>query len=489
MTTPSVIVVGGGPVGVMGSLLLAQRGFDVTVFEREPQIYNLPRAIIMDAEIQRVFEGAGLLDGLRAITTPVRGAEFVDTHGVRIIGSASRPPEENALGLPDGVMYYQPELETFLRSAAIAAGVSLRVGVTVESVRDLGAGVSVSVHSGDGGTESAGADWLIAADGAASPIRKSLGVRFVDQGFDQGWLVLDVQLTNPDVPLPPFVQQICDPKRPTTFVPGHDRYRRWEFQMQPGETADEMTRSDRVWSLLDPWLTPSDAVLIRSVVYRFHATVAERMRVGRIFIAGDAAHQMPPFLGQGLCSGVRDVANLAWKLELVATGTGGETLLDTYESERLPHAAGVVAHAVDTGKLIDQLAGRSDDSIGLDAAYGGQRPFPTLHDGVLIGDHPFVGRQLPAPTVGGHRLDDLLGSGFAVVVVDPEVAAGVSERWSTIGGIVVEVPEGILGDLLVRSGAIIARPDRYIAAICSDRESLHDATDSLFASMAVDPGV
>ncbi len=271
-------------------------------------------------------------------------------------------------------------------------------------------------------------------------------------------------------------------------MPGHDRYRRWEFQIQPGETAEEMTRSDRVWSLLDPWLTPDDAELIRSVVYRFHATVAEQMRVGRIFIAGDAAHQMPPFLGQGLCSGIRDVANLAWKLDLVAAGTCGEALLDTYEQERLPHAAGVVAHAVDTGKLIDQLAGRTDDSIGLDAAYGGQRPFPTLVDGVLVGDHPFVGRQLPAPSIDGHRLDDRLGPGFALIVVDPDVAAGVSDRWSSVGGAVVEVPDGVLGDLLEPSGAIVARPDRYIAAICPDRQALAAATDSLLASMAVAPG-
>ncbi len=186
VTVRSVIVVGGGPVGVMGSLLLAQRGFAVTVFEREPAVYNLPRAIIMDAEIQRVFDGAGLLDGLQAITTPVRGAEFVDTHGTQIIGAASRPAEENALGLPDGVMYYQPELEAFLRSAAVDAGVDLRLGMTVESVEDHGTGVSVSVRSSGGDSTSHDAEWLIAADGAASPIRKALGRRVRRSGVRSG---------------------------------------------------------------------------------------------------------------------------------------------------------------------------------------------------------------------------------------------------------------------------------------------------------------
>ncbi len=174
-----------------------------------------------------------------------------------------------------------------------------------------------------------------------------------------------------------------------------------------------MVEPTRVWELLEGWLTPDDADLVRAVVYRFHATVADAMRVGRVFLAGDAAHQMPPFLGQGLCSGIRDAANLAWKLRLVDDGLAGDALLDTYGDERLPHAAGVVEHAVDTGRLIDELSGRAPQQTGLDAAYGGSRPFPILRHGMLFGDHPSVGRQLPQPTVDGQPLDELLGTGFA----------------------------------------------------------------------------
>ena len=196
-----------------------------------------------------------------------------------------------------------------------------------------------------------------------------------------------------------------------------------------------MIQPERVWELLKPWLTPDDAELIRAVVYRFHATVAERMRAGRVFLAGDSAHQMPPFLGQGLCSGIRDGANLAWKLDAVESGLADDDLLDTYGEERLPHAAGVVAHAVDTGKLIDRLAGRgAEEDADLGAAYGGARPFPNLTGSRLRVGHPWVGRQLPQPMVHGRRLDELLG-GFALSSLGPERTLA-PKTWTTRPGFV-----------------------------------------------------
>jgi 3-(3-hydroxy-phenyl)propionate hydroxylase len=459
-----VLVVGGGPVGVTAALLLAKRGFEVRVLERAPEVYDLPRAIVMDDEIQRVFQDAGVGDGLRAITTPLEGAEFIRPDGERIIGIEMPVGAQFPLGHPPSVTYYQPELEAFIRDAALDAGVDLRLGVEVTAAEQTDVGVTARTTTGDHR-----ARWLIAADGASSPIRKALGIRFVDQGFDQDWLVLDVRLKR-DVPkLSRFVQQICDPDRPTTYVVGHGDYRRWEFQLQPGEPRDEMATDSRVWQLLEPWLTPDDADLVRAVVYRFHATVADAMRWGRVFLAGDAAHQMPPFLGQGLCSGVRDAANLAWKLRLVEDGLAGDALLDTYGEERMPHAAGVVAHAVDTGRLIDELSGRADATTGLDAAYGGGRPFPTLDHGVRVGDHPAVGRQLPQPAIDGRPLDELLGDGFAVVVDSPAVTADIP--FGELACVVV-VPTGTMPMVLPPGGAVVVRPDRYVAAVAHDADEL-----------------
>jgi 3-(3-hydroxy-phenyl)propionate hydroxylase len=267
-------------------------------------------------------------------------------------------------------------------------------------------------------------------------------------------------------------------------VPGHARYRRWEFQLQPGETREEMSADDTVWKLLSSWITPDDARLVRSVVYRFHATVAASMRAGRVFLAGDAAHQMPPFLGQGLCAGVRDAANLSWKLELVAAGRAGDRLLDSYDAERRPHAAGVVAHAVDTGRLIDSLAGRPVEGVGLESAYGGQRPFPHLTSGLLAGDHPFTGRQFVQPRIDGRGFDERLGSGFAIVTAAatrlPEAALA---RWSALGATVVEYAD-LPPDIVPVDGAAIVRPDRYVAAITASPDAFITHTEQLFEQMS-----
>lgn len=481
-----VVVVGGGPVGVAMGMMCARRGLSAVVLERSTEVYDLPRAIVMDDEIQRAVALAGAGDGLRAVISPLPGAEFVDAAGTRIIGLEIPDGFESPLGFPPVARYYQPDLEHFLRSSAVAAGASLQLGVEAVSFEQQAEGVTVSCA--DGSIEHG--RWLVAADGAASPIRKSLGIAFDDQGFDQDWLVVDVRLHDGAEPaLPLLVRQVCDPARPTTFVPGHDRYRRWEFQLQQGETRESMTSPERVWSLLSPWLTPDDARLVRAVVYRFHATVASTMRSGSVFIAGDAAHQMPPFLGQGLCSGVRDAANLAWKLEMVKAGSAGDRLLDTYDLERRPHAAGVVAHAVDTGRLIDQLAGRGGGQDGLDSAYGGQRPFPHLVDGFRTGDHPLVGRQMPnVPCAVGGRLDDVtLRDGHDGIVVavpdswpmDGGHAAALS-AWKAIGAAVVSVAEPVA---FGAHAAVIVRPDRYVAAVSAAPAEFAAHTASLMEAL------
>jgi 3-(3-hydroxy-phenyl)propionate hydroxylase len=479
-TNVDVIVAGGGPVGVMTALMLAQRRFSVRVLERATQVYDLPRAIVMDDEIQRVFQNAGLLDGLKAITTPLAGAEFVTASGERIIGTELPRDAIWPLGHHPTVAYYQPQLEALLRGAAEQAGVELCLGVEVGAVSQTEEQVTVEAMGPDGSAQTHTASWLVAADGASSAIRKQLGIVFVNQGYDQEWLVLDVRLSRPVPTLPDLVQQICDPERPTTFIVGHADYRRWEFQLQPGETREQMVEPDRVWALLRPWLTPGDAELIRAAVYRFHATVAGRMRDRRIFIGGDAAHQMPPFLGQGLCSGIRDSANLAWKLRLFEDGLAGEGLLDSYGDERMPHAASVVAHAVDTGRLIDELSGRAIPETGLDAAYGGKRPFPHLTTGLLYGDHPAVGRQVHQPLIDGTRLDDLCGSGFAIIVDDPRTAEAVADDWAHLGAIVV-VPVGTVPSALPPGGAVIVRPDRYVAAVAHNEDELQRASSDLLS--------
>jgi len=446
-----VVVVGGGPVGVTVALLVARRGLTARVLERTTDVYHLPRAVVMDDEVQRILQGARLLDGLAAITTPLLGAEYVATDGTRLMGFDVPGPVVGPLGHHPVVCFDQPELEAWLRAEAVAAGVDLRLGVPVDGVGQDEAGAWA-----DAGGERHVARWVVAADGAGSPTRKGLGIPFVDQGYDQEWLVVDLEVGD-DVALPHLVQQVCDPVRPVTYVPGHGRYRRWEFQLQEGDDPSAP------WDLLAPWIDPAHAELRRTAVYRFHATVAERFRSGRVFLAGDAAHQMPPFLGQGLCAGLRDAANLAWKLQAVAEGRAGDRLLDTYDQERRPHAAGVVAHAVEAGRLIDRLAGRSDAEADHAAGYGGDRPFPHLVDGIRWGDHDLTGRQLPQPWLGA---DDALGDGWAVLTRDGSGPQALGARL-------------VASELAGPAGGIVVRPDRYVAAVAASDEDLREALDAL----------
>lgn len=288
-----------------------------------------------------------------------------------------------------------------------------------------------------------------------------------------------------DAGLKPFTQQVCDPRRVVTLVPGFPPWHRWEFQMRPDESGAEFNTPSGLAELLRPWITSDDATVERSAVYRFHATVATEMRVGNVFLAGDSAHQMPPFLGQGLCSGLRDGVNLAWKLALVKDGRADDSLLDSYHAERLPHATGVVHHAVDTGRLIDHLAATGGDG-NTAAGYGGGRPFPILTDGVLLPGHPSVGRQIANPVLAeGQRLDTALGQGFSFVTtpgrrVHVEALAG--KRFTKCLASVVTAEPEQLPFTLGPNTAVFVRPDRTVAAVIDlDAEPTADELHVLLA--------
>jgi 3-(3-hydroxy-phenyl)propionate hydroxylase len=459
--SPDVLVVGCGPVGVMAALRARQRGLSVVAIDKTPEIYPLPRAIGMDDELQRLFESAGLLDVLRECSTPLPGADFVDASGERVVGFDLPPGTLGALGHPPMLMFDQPSLESGLRAAAEAAGVEFRFGLEAVAVDTTTPAVTVS--SPDGESELT-ARWIIGADGARSTIRKLCGLTLIDQGFDEEWLVVDVTQLDPDVELPLIARQHCDPARVVTFVPGPRRHRRWEFRLNPGETADQVDRPEFIADLLSRWGTPEQLRIDRSAVYRFHATVADRFRCGGVFIAGDAAHQMPPFNGQGMCTGLRDAENLAWKLAMVADGTASNRLLDTYEIERQPHAAGQVQHAADAGRLINAIVAGWVSTT--EAGYGGGRPFPHLEQGVLDGDHSAVGRPLPLP-LGSAPFVELTENGWTLIGAD-DVDIAQLPMWSDVGARTLRVAASALPGLLADDAIVIVRPDGYVAAVTTE---------------------
>ena len=457
-----VLVVGCGPVGIMAALRCAQRGLRVVAVDRSLEIYPLPRAIGMDDEVQDLIARAGLIDEFRTYSSPMAGGELTDGDGNRVVGIELPDGTLGALGYPPIVTFNQPALEGNLRRAAAAAGVDIRLGLDVFAVADIDhngqQGVRVEIGANDSDSAIT-ARWLIAADGAKSTVRSLRGLTMIDQGFDQTWLVVDTELLDPDLPLPRIARQQCGADRVCTLVPGPGAHRRWEFQLRPDEQRDDVLEPQAISEFLAPWGTMEQLRVTRAALYRFHAVIADRFRDGPVFLAGDAAHQMPPFNGQGMCSGMRDAENLSWKLAAVANGLADDRLLDTYDEERRPHAAEQVAHSVDSGLLMQAIA--HDGEAALESGYG-QRPFPQLDGDMFVNGPGRVGSVLPAPPAGLSIPDD----GWRLIHVGG--APDVPTMWTELGAAAVQIADGVFPGLAAAGETVIVRPDRYIAAITSN---------------------
>ena len=476
-----VAIVGAGPVGAIAAHLCGVYGLSAVAFDREADVYDLPRAAGMYDDVQRILHNAGVLDAILPATSPLVGAEFLDASGKRIIGFEVPPGLRTPNGYPPLLNINQPPLERAIRSRlAEREGVELRVAHEVLGFEQSGDRVDIAVRDrASDETHRLRARWLIGCDGASSLVRKSCGLAWDSLGYDREWLVIDLELTR-DVELPRLCQQLCDPERPTTIIPMPGRMRRWEFQLQAGETRAEMEDRERVWKLLRPWLSRDDGRIVRAVVYRFHATIADTFRCGRAFLAGDAAHQTPPFMGQGLCSGVRDVDNLTWKLAMVRRGQAGDALLDTYDAERRPLAVAMVEHSTNTGKLIDAYAemarGGPEPSPELqEYAYGGSRALPDLSAGLLVPDgNAWVGRPVPQCSVptdaGSALLDDVIGPRWAIISRrEPRdsMSAPARRYWEGLDAAFVTVarPDGPIQGLLAAHDSVVVRPDRIVYAV------------------------
>jgi 3-(3-hydroxy-phenyl)propionate hydroxylase len=491
-----VAIVGFGPVGAFTALLLAEAGLRVRIFERSLEPVVLPRAVGLDGESLRAFQRIGHGEPVAAILQPPRELDevcFTNSRRERLFGVAI--PRHGMNGWRDISFFDQPELEALLRElVAGSERIDVRLGQEVVRVEQEGDEVVLHASAEGAATSQVRASYAIACDGASSFVRRALGIEWESLGYDQDWLVVDV-VQGPDARLPLVTMQVCDPARLTTYVCVKDPNRRWEFQLLEGETSEEMLRPERIEALLRPWLPPEHYEIRRSAVYQFHAATASRWREKRVFLAGDAAHQTPPFLGQGLNAGFRDAVNLGWKIPLVHSGVCEDGLLDTYAAERDAHARDLVEWAVAIGKLMETLAareaGRPDphESTDQSAGYGQGRSAPPLRGGVLLDEqcqvqHP-VGVQLRQPTVrrpdGSEcRLDELLGGGFAIVGrKESDLLLGADARsvLHRLGArtLCLEGLEACLGamdDLFDAHPAVVLRPDRYIFGVVDDEWGL-----------------
>lgn len=331
-----IAIVGLGLVGCTAALLLAEAGLSVIAFERDKEVYKLPRAVNLDGEMIRPFQKiqrGQTVQNLMQATRPGDGAGFANSDRKWLFGGESKDFGRN--GWQPANMFDQPELDSYLRDEVINhKNVDAMIEYEVTQANNLSDSVTITYQDANSASEcTADAHFAIACDGAASAIRKANNIHWRNLGYDHHWLVVDLEVSESHT-LGPRILQVCDPNRICTYVCTKDPYRRFEFKLHDHESQEHMLEEETVKSLIDPWTPRSSYRIRRTAVYQFHAATADQWRIGRVFLAGDAAHQSPPFLGQGMNAGMRDVINLAWKLPMVLRGLVWSAALQSNVSQR-----------------------------------------------------------------------------------------------------------------------------------------------------------
>jgi 2-polyprenyl-6-methoxyphenol hydroxylase-like FAD-dependent oxidoreductase len=498
-----VVQIGYGPVGQTFAALAGQLGCKVGVYERYPSLYGLPRAGHIDHEIMRIFQSIGCAATIEQNALRSNKYEWRNAAGQVLLDF-----EWNADGIsgwPSDYLIFQPDLEDALDDIVRSTPtISVNFGWEAVGIIQFPDHVELTVRDAADPRmiRKVTARYLVAADGGNSFARKALGIDWRDLGFSQPWLVVDFRQKRP-LSLPFENGQICDPARPMCLFQLGKAHRRFSYMVMPGE-EEWAKQPDTAWSLVRPWVGPDDVELIRQATYVFESKLLDNWRVDRTLFMGDSAHVMPPFLGQGMCSGIRDAANLAWKLALVLAGRSGENLLDSYCSERKPHVAGLIRLSVEVGRITcttDRNEARGRD----EALLAGKRPpaahFPGLVDGILMSganavEAALVGRLGPQGRIEldrkAGRADDLLGPGWQLIALqDPRHGLSIRSRamldridakilhFDGPAGVVDA--DGVYARFFDANGvsAILVRPDFYIYCAAQTPDRLNASFEQL----------
>lgn len=537
MTPPDrevdVLVVGAGPTGLTLAALLAADGTRVHVVEAATDTVDEPRAIALADESLRTAHALGLVDDLRPDLVWVSGSRYYGARGQLLVRTQ---PAMMRQGLPVKTLFDQPGyVRVYRRAVEDAPTASLEFGCAATALAQDADGVDVTLD-GPSGVRTLRAGYVVGCDGGRSLVRASLGVRMTGSSQKHPWIVLDLVDDPRDHGDTEFH---CDPRRPHVVVPGSGGRCRYEFMLLPGERAEEVLRPEFVAELVARFRTVRPDQVRRAAVYVARQLVAERWRVGRVFLAGDAAHLMPPFAGQGLNTGIRDVRNLSWKLSAVVAGRATDGLLDSYETERRPHATAMVRFSHRLGALV--MTSHPRRATVRDLLLRALRLVPPVHRHVTelrFVPRPDVSRGMAVPAVGPAEgslvgsplpqgpvideagaiglLDDALGAGWALVVLTDVQSAAIPDPVHRLAArieatVVVVLPRGRIprrrpdGTVVAeqqpalhldpaQSGTtryLLVRPDRYVAAdfTAADTPAVVDALARYYptpATQAVD---
>ncbi|HEU0072670.1 MAG TPA: bifunctional 3-(3-hydroxy-phenyl)propionate/3-hydroxycinnamic acid hydroxylase [Dehalococcoidia bacterium] len=487
-----VLIVGYGPTGMLAALLLARAGHKVAVLERYTTLYNLPRVGIVHDDIMRMFQEVGCMEQVQPAMFFLPVYELARNQ--RVLMSSTVAPMATH-GWPEFTSVYQPAFEAELDVLVRAEpNIDLLTGQTVVALEQDRESVTVTAEDSSGSRQQFSGSYAIGADGGNSFVRQALAIEYERLGIDQDWLVIDAKAKRPQGPHLPYLRQFCEPEQPGMTMrmgPGH---RRWSFMVLPGESVDEAKQTENVWRRLQrpEGGTPDDFDLIRVANYKFQSLVARRWRQGRVFLAGDAAHQMPPFLAQGLCSGFRDAYNLAWKLDLVLKGISPASFLDTYVDEREPNSRATIIESARVGRNVierdlDRAAARDEQLLALSAQMQQAQAdkqliafrVPGYEGGFIARNAVAAGGAFGQARVRYNRkegaFDDVVGRSFLILARngDPEAALSAEDAafWHSLGGSFARLGDGAIDDLEgyytglmdeYGSDVIVKRHDFYI---------------------------
>ena len=496
-----VVIVGAGPVGMTAAALLAARGIRVIVLEMRSGTSEEPKAISIDDEALRTFQQAGIDHEIAGIIVPGTGTRYYDAAGRPLFQARGGHPYR--LGHPFKNPFAQPDLERVLAGCLINHElVSLEYNTKVAGVRQDSTFAYVTT-SGPEGTETIAARYVLGADGGRSIVREQvMDNAMTGRSYPDVWLVAD---TLEDPHTERYGMHHGDPARPHVIVPGLAGRCRYEFRLfdgegKPGQSPDfELIRK-----LVAPYRAIEPHQVERAINYTFNAVNADRYRAGKFFVLGDAAHMMPPFAGQGLNSGIRDAANLTWKIAEVVQGKAPDSLLDTYEPERKPHASAIIAQSVRLGSIVmttskrvalhrdrlirQALAGEDGRTYFEEMRY---RPPARFISALTVTEN--AGRPVGQPLVfdtgsrTSARMDHITGNGWALFGVDVSPGdwadAGLlarrfgASRWhiplddlqpreADVDGLLIDLDGSLYREFEdYRGRFVLVRPDRFTSAV------------------------